>query len=151
MYKSVETLGDLIPTLLIAGEEATSKAVTTPLVCFIMNRRMATPFTVGTGIGSFLLHLSAMLAFRQIVLPEIGEKDLFVHFPWMNYQSVIFWVATHHIIFKLCEFVALSRISKNDAKKVVFGWWPLFETSGIVLALWASLVLEKGSSHEKEV
>lgn len=151
IFKAVDNLGDVIPTLLIAGEDATNKAVATPLVCFIMNRQMMTPFTVGTGIGEFLLHLCLILVFRQVVLEDIPDEEFFIHFPWMRLQSVIFWIATHELVFKVCEFVSLSRISKRNAMRVAFGWWPLIEISGTVLALWAAVRLDKGGAEETEL
>lgn len=139
LYKAVERIGDLIPALLIAGEHATGHAVTTPIVAFIMNRQMARPFTVGTGVGECILHVTAIFAFRQRLLHYTSETQVFINFPWMTLNSVIFWVAINEVVFKLCEYVALSRVSAGAARKVAFGRWSMIEFMGIILALIAAV------------
>jgi hypothetical protein len=142
VYKAIERIGDLIPTLLIAGEEATGQAVTTPIVAFIMNRQMARPFTVGTGVGECVLHVTAIFAFRQRLLNYVSESLIFANFPWMTLNSVIFWVAINEVVFKLCEYVALAQVSASSARKVAFGRWSMIEFMGIVLALIAAVWTE---------
>lgn len=138
VYKAVEAIGDMIPSLLIAGERATDEAVTTPLVWFVMNRRLATPFTVSLGVTDFKLHIVALLSFRQSVLGlDEGEK-FFVVFPFMTLSSVIFWIAVHHLVRKGCEHAGLAGLSRASAKRVVFESWNLLDIVSVVLAMWAT-------------
>jgi len=90
LYGAVDELGDVIPSILVAGEDATDQAVATPVIYLVMNRRIARPFTVGIGMTDFELHIVAMLAFRQAMLDQTSNRDIFNRFPWMNLTSVIF-------------------------------------------------------------
>ena len=148
LYKAVERIGDLIPTLLIAGEQATSNAVTTPLVFFIMNRQMARPFTMGAGVGACVLHVTAIFAFRMRLLHYANESTVFVDFPWMNLNSVIIWVTVNEVIFKLGEYVALSRVAASSARKVAFGGGAMLDFVGIILALIAA-VISQGMQNDQ--
>lgn len=122
VFEAVEELEDMIPSLLVAGEEMLDRAVSTPLIWFVMNRRIATPFTMSLGTTDFKLHLVAMIAFRQVALDNATERE-FQLFPWMTVNSVIFWICVHHIVRRICETVALARISRKNASAYLFDPW----------------------------
>jgi hypothetical protein len=47
VYEQVESLTDLMPLLFVLPTHELDRAVSLPLVWFLMNRRITTPFTVG--------------------------------------------------------------------------------------------------------
>jgi hypothetical protein len=122
IFEKVETLTDLIPSLLVIGEELLDRAISTPLIWFVMNRRITTPFTVGLAVTDFKLHLVTMLAFRQLVLTNV-EDHLPAILPNITLTSVIFFIGIHHIVRKICEGIALARISRKVARQYILEFW----------------------------
>jgi hypothetical protein len=122
VFEKVETLTDLIPSLLVIGEELLDRAISTPLIWFVMNRRITTPFTVGLAVTDFKLHLVTMLAFRQGALSNVEDHPPAI-LPIITLTSVIFFICVHHIVRKVCEGIALSRISQKVARRYMFDFW----------------------------
>ena len=145
VFQAVEALGDVIPSLLLAGQRIIDKAVATPTICFVMNRMSANPFTIGLGITDVKLHIIAMVVFRQVTLESRETEELFEYFPWMTFSSVILWIAVYHTARKICEYSAVRRLSRSSANRLFFQFWSILDVLSLILATGVCVKVESES------
>jgi hypothetical protein len=122
MFKTMEALDGLIPCLAVLNTAETERAVSTPIIWYIMNQSLTRTLTVGLAIADLGLHTTLMLAFRESVLtlPTRGADPAW---PWISSRGTIFFIAVHYVIRRVCEGIALSRISKSLLKHFLLDVW----------------------------
>lgn len=125
MFKTMEELDGLIPCLAALNTAETERAVSTSIIWYIMNQSLTRALTVGLAMTDLGLHTTLMLAFRELVLPlSSSETDHALLF--IKPRSTIFFIAVHYIIRRVCEGIALSRISKSLLKHFLLDLWCVF-------------------------
>lgn len=130
VYEEVEKLTDLMPSLFVMSSADLDRSVSLPLVWYLMNRRITTPFTVGVTVTDFQLHLTLLIAVR-----DISFNGYTSNFQWLGAQLVIFMIALYQIVRKCTEFMVLYRISSTVAKRYGINFWNLIDLCGILGAL----------------
>ncbi|CAB9510775.1 Potassium ion channel Yvc1 [Seminavis robusta] len=136
VYRAIEELEVIIPSLVVLDEKETERAATTNVVWFIMNRNLAQPFVVGLLLIDFTLHVTLMLSFRNDVnLPS--TSDTFLARTPPNLVPVI---CTHYIVRKGCEALSFLLISKKAFWEHFVSLWNVVDTLTHILTLIADLL-----------
>jgi hypothetical protein len=122
MFKTMEEVDGLLPCLAVMDKAETERAVSTPIIWYIMNQSLARALIVGLAITDFGLHTTLMLAFRELAL-EVPKTGVDPAWPWITSRGTIFCIALHYVIRRVCEGIALSRISKGLLKHFLLDLW----------------------------
>jgi hypothetical protein len=123
MFQTMEELDGLIPCLAVLNTEETERAVSTPIIWYIMNQSLTRALTVGLAMTDLGLHTTLMIAFRELLLPFRHLSGESQALPWIEPQGTIFFIAVHYVIRRVCEAIALSRISKSLLKHFLLDPW----------------------------
>ena len=143
LYRVLDDLGSIIPSLVILPEELNMEAVSLPLVLFMMNRNLASPFIVGMSITDGGLYVTLLLAVRTSILkgfedaslgdnpaPEPSELEV------VAIRAIILLICSHYLVRKIVETIALLHISPSVMKRALLDTWNLLDFLGVVFTTW---------------
>jgi hypothetical protein len=154
VYKAVKKLRDIVPSLLILNDELMDQALATPVIWFVMNRQLITPFNVGISTTDFQLLLTTIVAVRQASFGKDGDPGTSQVFPFMRILQVVFLTCLYSLIRRICEAYALYRLSSKVAYRYCMNAWHMLDVVGVACALWASghygRLLEEGKESHIE-
>jgi hypothetical protein len=130
VHVEAQGLIELIASLLVLPDELQDRAVSMPLVWFLMNKKLATPFTVGVTVTDFQLHLALIVAVRDVsFLTYRSQTD------WLAAQFVIGFITLYQVVRKCSEVFVLYRISPGVARRYCINFWNILDLSGIIGAM----------------
>jgi hypothetical protein len=142
VYEQAESLTDLMPSLFVLPPHELDRAVSLPLVWFLMNRRITTPFTVGVTVTDFQLHLTLLIAVRDVSFSVYDTNSV-----WLGAKMVIFFIAFYQIVRSCSELMVLYNISSRVARRYCINFWNLIDFCGIFGSL-LSVILTTRNAEE---
>ena len=138
-------VGNQIASLVTLNKGLTEKAASTAVIWYTMNSKLARPFILGLVMIDLILHLTLMIAFRSIA----STKSDLARVDGAAPTSVVYWIASHYILRKVCEAYALATISPMVVKAYFGNVWTAFDTIAILLAMSATLIDEFNGGQER--
>ena len=124
VYDHVKDLVDFLPSLVVLDNDLFDRAVSMPLVWHIINKLIATPFTVALTVIDFTVHLTTIFAIKQVSSRNTDFKLISI--------CAIFSTAVYQLLRMIVEIVVLSRISLKITRQFVLSFWNLVNFAGIV-------------------
>ena len=121
VYDTLENFEGIIPALLVMKSELGDRALATPVATFVLNRRVAGPFSVHLATADLKMNVAIIMTFRQAVLFPNDFPIVILKF--VTPQVVLFSIFISQILRRFTETFLLARVSKKLARNHILGGW----------------------------
>ena len=135
LYGALETIGQIVPSLTVLGEDEKGRAATTDVVWTIITQSISRPLVIGIQTADFVFNLMLLLTFRYAtgtinVILSGTENAL----SQQAGDSLVLALCLYFLLRKLSEVYSVLRISKKTFLKHYIDFWNSIELLAVMLA-----------------